>query len=393
MKIGILTFWRSNDNYGQVLQCYALQKYLSDNGYEPFLIRYDHTNAPIRRNKKKVFLKIILIYPLINKIFDIVKNRKNKSFKKAIELKNRQRRFDDFKSKYINKTEIVYKSLNELRRNPPPADCYIVGSDQVWAKLLDNNENETYFLNFGSEKTLRVAYAASFAMKSYPTSLEDPLKKQLGRFDHISVRESNGVDICRKVGFDAIEAVDPTVLLTNKSYCNLISKTSLVPGPYMFVYHLNVATSAEMYWDEFLELNKLSNMGIVAAASSGYIPGREILGQAKYIYPSIEEWLSLIYHSEYVVTTSFHGVVFCILMNKNFVFIPLKGKHSTGNVRVENFLNKIGLDFKIAWVNENAEKCLKMQIDWVEVNKKVGYLRKQSINYLKNCLYFKNKND
>lgn len=44
IKIGILTFWWSNDNYGQLLQCYALQKYLRDAGHDAFLIRYNSQN-------------------------------------------------------------------------------------------------------------------------------------------------------------------------------------------------------------------------------------------------------------------------------------------------------------------------------------------------------------
>ena len=40
MKIGIITFWQSNDNYGQALQCFALQKQLISMGHTPFLIKY-----------------------------------------------------------------------------------------------------------------------------------------------------------------------------------------------------------------------------------------------------------------------------------------------------------------------------------------------------------------
>ena len=40
MKIGIITFWSSKDNYGQLLQLFALQTFLKELGHEPFLIRY-----------------------------------------------------------------------------------------------------------------------------------------------------------------------------------------------------------------------------------------------------------------------------------------------------------------------------------------------------------------
>ena len=37
MKIGVLTFCSTEDNYGQVLQCYALQFYLNSMGHETYL--------------------------------------------------------------------------------------------------------------------------------------------------------------------------------------------------------------------------------------------------------------------------------------------------------------------------------------------------------------------
>lgn len=52
MKIGVITFWQSLDNYGQQLQCWALQQYLQKEGHDVFLIRYDFANRIIGKGIK-----------------------------------------------------------------------------------------------------------------------------------------------------------------------------------------------------------------------------------------------------------------------------------------------------------------------------------------------------
>lgn len=59
-KIGIMTFWESNDNYGQQLQCWALQQVLIQMGCDPFLIRYQWI-TPKEPFKRMLKLKIKLL--------------------------------------------------------------------------------------------------------------------------------------------------------------------------------------------------------------------------------------------------------------------------------------------------------------------------------------------
>lgn len=79
MKIGILTFWWSEDNYGQPLQAYALQRYLRDAGYDAFLIRYNYEKDLGRTN---FFVRILkALNPIILFNFFCSKE-KNCRFKK-----------------------------------------------------------------------------------------------------------------------------------------------------------------------------------------------------------------------------------------------------------------------------------------------------------------------
>uniref|UniRef100_UPI0026114D82 polysaccharide pyruvyl transferase family protein n=1 Tax=uncultured Treponema sp. TaxID=162155 RepID=UPI0026114D82 len=127
LKVGILTFWWSNDNYGQLLQCYALQKYLRDAGHDAFLIRYNSQNDFTR---SPVFIRLLkALNPIL--LFKYLNYRVN-SRKSIVEAKLHDRHFEDFRNKYIVQSEKIYSSYSELKENPPEADVYIAGSDQVW---------------------------------------------------------------------------------------------------------------------------------------------------------------------------------------------------------------------------------------------------------------------
>lgn len=240
MKIGIITFWQSDDNYGQVLQCWALQQQLKRMGHDPFLIRY----SPLKQivlHKWRKFWKIILIYPIFRKLKRLQEAR-NAS---AIAQKNVQRKFNEFRKRQIVVSDRAYHGLTDIQENPPTADCYICGSDQVWSMLLDNRENQAFYLNFGKKDIKRIAYAASFGRDAYPMELNDQLHDILVKFDAISVREKTGIDICKKVDMQAIDVLDPTLLLSIKEYVQIIEKPS-IDEKYFYTYSLNVASESKV---------------------------------------------------------------------------------------------------------------------------------------------------
>ena len=185
MKIGMITFWQSNDNYGQVLQCFALQQQLIKLGHKPYLIKYVPPKKTIQTSAAKKLWKLIQIYPIFLKLRKVQKAKQAQSFA----LKNRQRNFDEFREMHIITDGIIYHGLSDIQNNPPDADCYLCGSDQIWSMLLDNDENQVFYLNFGGKNIKRIAYAASFGRDVYPMELNDKLHNMIVNFDAVSVRE------------------------------------------------------------------------------------------------------------------------------------------------------------------------------------------------------------
>lgn len=376
MRIAIITFFQSQDNYGQLLQCYALQKALRQMGHKPYLIRYGFHERYFHWLKKK------------NILSPKGRHEAYRQFKEAFFHRNKSsnRGFDSFRKKHLSKSLRCYNSLAELRYHPPKADCYITGSDQVWAQLLSDENNKSFFLDFGLQDTQRISYAPSFAVDDYPLELKKSLAEQLSKFDAISVREQTGVRICKEVGFTASLVLDPTLLLISDQYLEMLRKPSV--SKFCFVYHVNVTSKEEMCWDDFYLYNDNHHLASVAAYANP-VEGlnMELMVGATYVYPTIEEWLGLIHEAEYVLTSSFHGLVFSILFHKPFAVCLRKEELFAGNDRIMTLLNLLGLNDRIVSKKTQAVvDVVSKPINWLEVDALLNREREKSLSFLNNAL-------
>lgn len=330
MRIGILTFWWSQDNYGQLLQCYALQKFLRDAGHDAFLIRYNCETDIIRTPLLFRLFKAMNPVLLINYLLE-------KSHKKQVvlEQKKNDRRFDLFRAQYITSSDF-YTSYAALKDNPPQADAYIVGSDQVWNYWFVNikrynNPLHAYFLDFGSESTKRLSYAASWCVTELPENYKQMVKPLLAKFDYVGVREQSGVELCKQCGCDDAEWVcDPTLLLDAESY-RKIYKENEVRKPsckYIMLYMLNNICD--------FDIQHVYDFAAEKELEVVYVTGNGVIDQKEKCFATIPEWLCLVDNAEYVITNSFHCGVFSTIFHKQFGIVPLTGKHAIINTRFES---------------------------------------------------------
>lgn len=374
MRIGIVTFWQSQDNYGQLLQCWALQQFLKQLGHEPFLIRYSlYGRFSLLRWIRKL-LKLVLTSLRIKSIA-------------AYDRKSEIRHFDEFRNKYLEQTKSIYSTLEALQKNPPVADAYIVGSDQVWNPiLLEHERYRAFWLDFGNDKVKRIAYAASFGTGMFPQNLQGELSRQLSRFDALSVREESGVTICTNVGCQATHVLDPTLLLPMTDYTALSFNVPVKKTSYIYIYSINIADKEDIQWSELCSFASEEHLSPIVTPASGYLPGRELFDEVEYCYATIPQWISLIQHSNLVVTTSFHGVVFCILLHKHFVYFPLSGINSKGNERVLNLLSRLRLSESVWKELGDYQRIFNHHIDWIEVEELLSDLREESFAFLRQAL-------
>lgn len=365
MKIGIITLWQGVDNYGQQLQIYALQKFLINNGHEPYLIRYNYKNDYVGRLKTTAFFsKIIKGFNPI-KLYKYLKLRHQKKLLENMNL-NKKRGFDKFRDKYISLSEEIYNSYEELRANPPFANAYIVGSDQVWnpSCLFEHIENgrnlvNSFFLNFGLTKTIRIAYAASWGRKSIPDDWKNEIIHLIKNLDFIGVREESGKNICDDCYFpkEKTEWVcDPTMLLAADHWRNLYKNEynlthpkieQVKPNkPYLLLYYLG--NGANFNIKELQKCAKKRNLEIKYVTGNGFIDNYE------HIYPTIDEWLKLVDDAKYIITDSFHGSVFSIIFHKQFVTLQLDGKFKGMNDRMTSLFRLCNMESRfVTEFNDN----------------------------------------
>ena len=362
-----MTFWWSDDNYGQLLQCFALQKYLRAAGHDAFIIRYRYSIG--YKRKWSAFFKIFnpkLVYKEIKKLYKITKAKKDHE-------KN-PRNFGEFRQKYIRVSDVYYSSFPELSQNPPDADVYITGSDQVWNVHSNPQESiPAYFLDFGSKSVKRMSYAASFGINKIDQRLQDDIKKMLSKFYYVSVREKKGLELCQNIGIRNAELVpDPTLLLTSSEYRSLYNENAVsVPKEkYCFVYMLNNKCDFSM--------GKISKWAKENNLTVKYVTGNLMLDKYEKMYPSIPEWLCLLDNADYVITNSFHCCVFSLLFHKQFACIPLKGNIYEGmNSRLDSLFDQFGVN---RYIDQNYS-ILKDQINWNIVDVELDKLR-NSVRFL-----------
>ncbi len=376
MKIGVVTYWYGNSNYGMMMQCWALQKYLKQLGHDPYVIRFAKKaqEGMVRRT-----LKYLGIFNMCRRIKCVLDG----SEYVESSYNNSLRKFEEFRQTHINLSINKYSTISELQNNPPIADCYITGSDQVWSQLLNDDNNTAYFLNFGSNSIKRIAYAPSFSMKKYPDNLQERLSTMLKKLDYISAREYDGVKICELLGFAAKKVLDPTLLLEKQDYLELCKKIPAPDTDCIFIYSLNISDPEDIRWTELQSFASNRNYQVIVTPADGYITGGEIfVNSVTYCYSTIEKWIALIRDAKLIVTSSFHGIVLSIILERPFVYVPLKGQLSSGNNRVLDLLKDLNLESRILSESRSYSKISKSIIDWNLVKKHLEINIRESKDYI-----------
>ncbi|GHV33774.1 hypothetical protein AGMMS4952_26000 [Spirochaetia bacterium] len=374
MRIGIMTFWTTKGNYGTILQCYALQKYLINIGHDAFLIRYDLHLDEDGRSKKKIPLKYL--NPV--KIFEYIIRRL--WFKFNVSRENR-RNFDIFKEKYLKKTENIY-SFSDLVNDPPDADVYITGSDQVWNfkdSLIFEKQRRAYLLDFGKKEIKRLAVAVSFGHKRIDKDILLDCASLMRHFNHISVREKSGIDICKEIGIQNVELiVDPVLLLTKEHYFSLYSNNVTISfkRPYCLVYLLK--NTINFPFSKIKKYAKKQGLDII------YITANFLYDTHRKYFATIEEWLCLIDNAECVLTNSFHGTVFSLIFQKKFGVFPLSSAFEGWNERFYSLFEQFGI--KDGFIKDDTIISLGNDINWDNISKNIEKWRTHTMSILKGNL-------
>lgn len=386
-KIGlaVVTY---KDNFGSALQTFATQYKVSQMGYPVECITTDGVQGIIDSKKKRYYIGRVFnkeefsyLWSFFTSHF-IRKKVKNATYTNNMAIRHEQ--YVRFNETYLKFSPSV-NNIAELSKLAESYNAIIVGSDQLWRP--SNIAGEYFTLEFAPNSVKKIAYSTSFGVAKLHKSIQKHAKKFLKDFDWISVRENSGKTIVKDmIGRDIPVVCDPTMLLSIDEWNQYVPQKAIIDGDYIVCYIMGDSSQQREFVKRLREKTGYKVVGLLHGST--YNAGDdEWVDEAPYNVGPFE-FINLIKHARYVCTDSFHCSVFSILNNTPFFVFRRDSDNAetSANDRIYTLLSWSGLDNRLLLGNEDIEVCLKLGIDYQEVNERVASRREESLEYLVNAL-------
>lgn len=294
MKTVTITL-HDTDNCGSSLQAFALQHFLLSCGIENEIVDYVPEYVKNNGTRLKTFIRRLVFYR---------------------ESKERDSKFRKFVSDNLRLTKKRYHTLAELMTDPPEADCYITGSDQLWNSMYGCGNDPAFYLDF-VKKGRKMAYAVSLGREKIPQENIEIVGRYAQDFQWISVRESSSVRQVQEIlrGKSVDHVCDPVLLNPSQTYRS-IQAPRLYPEPYILVYMAQIPDTAFV---EAVVRRVRERMDGKVVLIGSYRSRCDCDIHKRDVAPA--EFLSLIANAEYIISNSFHATMFSLIYEKQFATI------------------------------------------------------------------------
>ena len=371
MKILTLTTYQGY-NYGASLQAYALQTFLKSQGHETAIIRYEPE-----------YLMRHYAFWYVNPESSLNRNCATRMLYRVLKWAHRRttlkrkRVFDFFNHQVLQEDAVSYKNSEELMANPPSADTYICGSDQIWNVLYEAGRDPVFYLEFVRQGK-RVSYAASFSYLDLPQKEITRISDSLRKFDAVSTREYQGKELLCSMGIDSEWVLDPVFLLSTSDWNTLVEREDILcleknnssNEPYLLIYDFEGNIALKDFAQEYARKHHLKIYAIIDR-----FPLRYADRNIKNAGPA--DFVRFIKNCDCFISNSFHGTAFSIIYHKPFYVF--KREKAMVNSRMESLLMLFGLKDRMVTGTESVEG----EIDWENVEKVKSVHLAQSLNFLK----------
>ena len=262
---------------------------------------------------------------------------------------------------------------------------FVTGSDQMFNNNLYNLYGKTMVQNFVQNNHWKIAYAASFGHDRIWGEESDRAEESyfMQKFDCFSVREDSAVALCKNLfGVDATWVLDPVFTCPVENYLKLISNCEQTPPeePYLFAYILDPNKEKESILRGIAKKDNLQLRAVSDAARKKEKTQKQ-WGIETLFGVKVESWLSHIYHCDYFVTDSFHGMCFAIIFHKQFLVLVNKRR---GETRFTSLLGLLGLKERLCYSEaELREKGQSLApIDYAVIERRLNQERARSRKWL-----------
>ncbi len=360
-KIGIISYniYGNFTNYGSALQSWALSQTIKRLGYDPVLIDY----CP------DIHLDKNILNPL-EKMWDKDSISRINCELTLPAIKENYYKFEDFFTNEFNRTEKKYTSMN-FEETIEVVDSYICGSDTIFCIDESAGFDDGFFANFDCMKKNSIAYAASFGDTKITAKQYKVLDNLIKNFKAIGLRENRMVEyVARHTDSLVQKTIDPTLLLRPQEYEVIIAKKRIVEDKYLLIYSRRFNFEMQKYAEDIAAKNGWKIVEISLRAMNVE------KGHIMQYKAGVEEFLSLVENAEYVVTNSYHGLMFSVQFKKQFAVFS----RETGDCKIQEVLELFGLTNNFLTVCTGK---INQVNDYDTVHNCIDIARQKSLGFLK----------
>lgn len=355
-RIGIMTFLH-NDNYGSTLQAWALQKAVTELGYQAEHIDYKPSQLEKVRN--------LLLSGNSPKL--IIEGLQKKAVKAGNQgARSKSASFGEFYKANMRLSPVCADQA-ALKKQAARYDVLLSGSDQIWSPVW---LNPAYFLNFAGKKP-RVAYAPSLGVSQMPNQRK--ARRMAGlikQYAAVSVREQEGAQLLQAMlGYPPAVMPDPVCLQPREAW-QALAEHPHCAQPYLLCYFIGDDPS---YWQQVEHLSRQLNLPVkvIPVTENAY---RQPYDLADGLSP--QQWLGHIDEAAYICTDSFHGTVFASILQRPFTVLRRykEDDPESKNSRIDNLMRELELT------------TLGHDIPWEQVEARLAALGQRGLDWLQTAL-------
>ena len=382
-KVGIVTLYHNNYNFGGLLQAYALPKVIKEHfGIEAEQIDYipaeQKTKIKPNNDKKSVLQYLYQLVYNFGIVFFGTISKKN--------LYQRKQAFDSFMDEILH-SEIAYDQ-NTISKSLDQYRLFICGGDQIWNDYKEKQNIKVYTLQFVPSHVKKIAYAPSMAILETTSDFNQIMRTGLNELNSISVREKKSVPLLELLTKKKINiVVDPVLLMTENEW-ECVARVPKKKDKYILCYLLGDSVE---YRKAVKKFARKMNKPILTFPHIFLNVVRKcdlFFGDIHDYTSGPREFLGLIKNAEFVITDSFHACVFSMIFETPFVVFERNkiGEKINMNSRIYDFLEEYHLENQLVSEKELADMKEIPGIDFTYAHKHWEKRREESLKYLENAL-------
>ena len=382
-KVGIVTLYHNNYNFGGLLQAYALPKVIKEHfGIEAEQIDYipaeQKTKIKPNNDKKSVLQYLYQLVYNFGIVFFGTISKKN--------LYQRKQAFDSFMDEILH-SEIAYDQ-NTISKSLDQYRLFICGGDQIWNDYKEKQNIKVYTLQFVPSHVKKIAYAPSMAILETTSDFNQIMRTGLNELNSVSVREKKSVSLLELLTNKKINiVVDPVLLMTENEW-ECVARVPQKKDKYILCYLLG---DSEEYREAVKKFARKMKKPILTFPHIFLNIVRKcdlFFGDIHDYTSGPREFLGLIRNAEFVITDSFHACVFSMIFKTPFVVFERNkiGEKGNMNSRIYDFLEEYHLENQLVSEKELADMKEIPGIDFTYAHKHWEKRREESLKYLENAL-------